>query len=135
MAINVISSRSLRQNQYVIVHVNLKNGLYSIKDAKTRLLIAYGDNFTLNNCKLSVYKGERKRVISSGLKNVHAIVYGYIDLNSNQPTLNSELTYCPFKYETFVDRVTKKPIYRAKEINFKIRRSSERNYHQVTYSL
>lgn len=121
-------------NHRVIVHVNLKNGLFSIKDAKTRRILGHGSNFLLKDCSMHFNRSEQAKAVRDHLKNVHATITGTIQLEEIDQCeileCQNQLTYCPFKNLTFVDKMTNQEVSHADFVYFS---HSEINKHYVTY--
>lgn len=98
----------------VFVYKNLHKGCWSIR--QDGLVKAHTDNVTLYNVMMKVNKKGRERVLREKRKNVHAGISGYLsqkffsdawdDITEKELT---EITYNPYKYESFVDKDTKKP--------------------------
>lgn len=109
-----------------LVYRNLHNGLLSIKDRKTRLVVAHSDQVTLVNATTVVNESGRQRVLTEKKKNVHAYIRGQInsigsilipfkgrvlktteapwDSLLNNSTKHDDITYNPYKFSTFVIR-------------------------------
>jgi hypothetical protein len=60
----------------------------------------------------------REKVLKEKRKNVHAYVKGYLQdaENVNTDKFPTEVTYNPYKYETFVDKDTESFVYYADEV-------------------
>lgn len=107
----------------VLVHLNLtktkREGVpvYSILDAKTRLVIAHARNVILGDAQCRISKAGQQRARNEGQRNVHAFVAGTL-LNPelvNPTVLPVEpLYYNPFKVDTFVFKDTTIPADRGK---------------------
>lgn len=69
--------------ELVQVYRNLKfkdRVVYSIRDAKTRLVLGHASNLLLSGCKFVVNQKGRERVIREKKKNVHAWVEGHFGI-------------------------------------------------------
>jgi hypothetical protein len=89
----------------VQVYYNLHKHVWSVKDKKTGRVIAHLDSILLANCKFIVREGGRQRVIKEKSKNVHAFIEGDWDTESGRyslPAACTEITYNPYKYDSFV---------------------------------
>lgn len=112
------------------VYFNLHNHKWSIKDCATGLVLGHADKVCLGNVTPLVSQAGRKRVLIEKQKNVHAFLVGdvirvegftslrgrWIDaLHCSLPEVKggTVVTYNPYKYETFVDAETEKPIQSA----------------------
>tara|TARA_B000000437_G_scaffold174916_1_gene130791 strand:- start:627 stop:872 length:246 start_codon:yes stop_codon:yes gene_type:complete len=64
------------------------------------------------DCAFQVNAKGRQKVLDEQRKNVHAGIKGYIS-TTEWETLDSatEVTYNPYKYDSFVDKATELPIY------------------------
>jgi hypothetical protein len=62
----------------VFVYRNLRRGCLSVRDTKTRRVIAHVDEIFLRDVKFKVSKAGRERVLKEKQKNVHAGVEGNI---------------------------------------------------------
>jgi|TARA_Y100000994_G_C15583111_1_gene397373 hypothetical protein len=104
----------LDESRKVFVYKNLHKDCWSIK--QNGLVKAHTDNVTLYNVVMKVNKKGREKVLREKRKNVHAGISGYLcskffsdawdDISEDELI---EITYNPYKYTSFVDKVTKKP--------------------------
>ena len=97
----------------VEVYFNLHKKVYSVRDKKTKLVIAHLNNIDLGDVIFKVSQSGRKRVLAEKRKNVHAFVEGTI---LGYSTLCSDMvgiTYNPYKYDSFVIRGNEKAVYYA----------------------
>jgi hypothetical protein len=105
--------RNVKRFQKVAVHRNLNNGLFSIKDPKTGLVLAHGNSFILSECTFVVREKSRQRVLSEKRKNVHAWIEGklihILDINEVSPKL-VEIYYNPYETKTFINKETKEEL-------------------------
>lgn len=112
------------------VYRNLNNGLISIAERSSGLVVAHCDSVTLRRVSFRVSAKGRQRVIDEGRKNVHAFVIGrVIDAANVRPYKGRNLdtglsiiedddmpvsvTYNPFKVAQFVQRKTGVPVFTA----------------------
>lgn len=113
--ITFVNGNTLSRGQHIQVYRNLRKATFSIRDAKTRLVIAYGTDIMLSNIRMNVQKGGRERVRREKWKNVHAFINGiyegdkHVDINKNWELIY----YNPFTTETFINKKTGEPIYSA----------------------
>jgi hypothetical protein len=120
---------------YKNLHASRKASMaiYSVQDSKTRLVTDRVSAAFLTDVTFKVSQKGRQRVIREGRKNVHAFVVGELfGVSSAAERLHNLLksgswgstqghngrqwfsaTYNPYKYETFVDRKTEKPIHQS----------------------
>ena len=97
-------------NQKVKVYKNLHNGLWSIKDAKSGLVLGHTNEITLFDCKYKVSQKGRERVLKEKQKNIHAYIVGHYmtDVfqteNKIETIIRKEketITYNPYKENHF----------------------------------
>ena len=87
------------------------------------MVVARPRRFTVFNPELNVSEASQSRARKQGQRNVHAYVTGTevvvlddsVEL-SDGPT--HELYYNPYKYDTFVDAKTRKPVTKVKAVLF-----------------
>lgn len=87
----------------VEVYFHSRKRLFSVRDAKTKKVIKHTDLIFLEDCEFVVQDSGRKRVLTSGVKNVHAWVKGTETKNLrcfNHSPL--DVTYNPRKNDSFV---------------------------------
>ena len=87
------------------------------------LLMLKADYLKLNDVEFRVRQGGKQKVRDEKRKNVHAFVIGNLDDycefpcgNIPVPESNDVVTYNPYKYDSFVIKTTKEPIYKSNEI-------------------
>jgi len=93
----------------VFVYKNLHQNCWSIR--QDGLVKAHTTEVNLWDCTFKVNAKGRQKVLDEQRKNVHAGINGYIDefdLDLPNPV---EVTYNPYKYDSFVDKATESPIY------------------------
>jgi hypothetical protein len=104
----------------VEVYRNLKykdRVVYSIRDAKTKLVLARSENVLLRDVDFRVSLKGNARVRAEKRKNVHAVVRGtLLDISRlyGKPMLN--VKYNPYEHTTFVLGTTLTPILSAKYV-------------------
>lgn len=101
----------------VFVYWNFNKKLWSIRSLDTGKVIKRLPELCLVDCVFKVSQSGRNRVLKEKRKNVHAGVIGIIVKNKYRPKI--PISYNPYKYKTFVDRNTLKPIEKAKIVCFK----------------
>jgi len=103
-------------NNKVEVYFNLHKKTFSVRSCKTGKVLRHTDSIYLVGAEFVVRPSGRSRVIREGKKNVHAFVRGYVSLlghgPSGRPALRN-VTYNPYKYTSFVDKLTEGAIHRA----------------------
>lgn len=81
-------------------------------------VIRHARSLVLRDCKCKVSKAGRARVLVERRKNVHAGVVGTIVETCPLIAFRDQLTYNPYKYDTFVDKATLEPVLDAKWVRF-----------------
>ena len=106
----------------VMVYYNLHKHTFSV--TYKGKVVLYADYVKLRNVEFRVREGGRERVRREMKKNVHAFVIGdLIDYcvfpcENMPPESNTNvITYNPKKYDTFVNKDTEEPVYRANEVD------------------
>jgi hypothetical protein len=113
------------------VYRNLNKNTWSIQ-RKTKngwRVFYWSDEIILKNSKFKVSKSGRARVLREKRKNVHAYVIGELIFvhgltlntlikNTNQ-IFQTQISYNPYKYETFVNKNTEKEIHDAELVFLK----------------
>ena len=95
----------------VFVYKNLHKDCWSVK--QDGLVKAHTEEVRMWDCAFQVNAKGRQKVLDEQRKNVHAGIKGYID-NDQQVPSGVEVTYNPYKYDSFVDKATELPIYSSK---------------------
>lgn len=106
----------------VMVYYNLHKHTFSV--TYKNKVIFHADFVKLKDVEFRVRQGGMEKVRKEKSKNVHAFVIGeLVDYCQypcdNIPTEPSSTiaTYDPYKYDSFVNKVTKEPIYHANEVD------------------
>lgn len=97
--------RAIVPGQKVEVYRNLNvSGHYSVRDAKSKLVLGHAESVLLKNCRYVVSKKGRENVNKTKRRTVHAHVVGeLISINIEQPeTIQKIVYYNPYKTESFV---------------------------------
>ncbi len=100
----------------VDVYFNLHKKVWSVRDRKTRLVVAHLDGLVLSGVTFRVSAAGNARVRSEGRKNVHAFARGTVVATHAaecHDLLAVQVTYNPWKYTTFVVQGTEVPIFNA----------------------
>ncbi len=93
----------------VFVYKNLHKDCWSVK--QDGLVKAHAAHVDLWDCAFRVNKKGRERVLAEKRKNVHAGVIGYIDVDTGDRFAGTEVTYNPYKNESFIERCSGDPVY------------------------
>lgn len=110
--------RNVLPGQLVDVYrnVNKKGVVYSIRDAKTGLVLGHATHILLNSCTFHVNPAGRKKVLLTKKKNVHAWIRGHFGIlhagDHEAWRFQEEAKYNPYRNERFVTG-TNQPLYRA----------------------
>lgn len=106
--------------QKVKVYKNLHNGLWSILDVKSKLVLGHVEYVSLVKCEFKVSEAGRQRVLQEQKKNVHAFVVGHYAPNAEPLELERKAYYNPYQVRTFIDRKdmgTKTPLKDASQVS------------------
>lgn len=114
-------------------YYNLHKHTFSIRDKRTRRVIGHSRSVVLSDCKLKVSEAGRQRVLREKRKNVHALIEGTLEAVGvlgegafpfNIETLEplTELTYNPYRFDSFVIKADKTPVKAAERVVFNTKR-------------
>lgn len=84
------------------VYRNLHNNKFSIRDKKTKLVVAHGNDFFLNVIGSGKSKAGQKKAKLTGVRNVHLWLVGNLIEVSTEEVKLLELTYNPFLHSEFI---------------------------------
>jgi hypothetical protein len=98
----------------VFVYRNLHKDCYSVKSLQTGRVVAHVKCIVLDNVSFKVSQTGRAKVLREKRKNVHAGVVGIWKRKSCTKPLKSRLAYNPYKYTSFVNRRSERPVFEAK---------------------
>jgi hypothetical protein len=95
-----------------------------VRNQKTRLVEHHSSTVILSDCKLKVSQKGREKVLREKRKNVHAGIEGSLCGFENSYNLDGfvELTYNPYKYNSFVIKATGEAVGGASIIVLKDKR-------------
>ena len=91
----------------VYVYFNLHRKCFSIRQG-TRV-VEHANRVCLKDVKYLVQPAGRKKVLKEKKKNVHAWLSGYYVKSLPVHVISFDVTYNPYKYETFVDTQDHEP--------------------------
>lgn len=113
-------NRQLEMGQFVEVYRNLNSGEdFSVRDKKSRLVLATGTDFMLHNATAKISEAGQKRVRRECRKNVHCVLVGWFRGHKEIDTTNlDELYYNPYELNGFINRRTNEPVENAKDVYF-----------------
>ena len=102
----------------IYVYRNLHTGTWSIRMRQTGLISGHPPLVCLRHATFRVGKTGREKVRRLGVKHVHAGVAGQRTPNSRKRPDGKpvSITYDPYKYETFVDKINGTPVYTAEHV-------------------
>ena len=120
---------TIKKNRPVYVYKNLHKDCWSVKQhGLVKAHIPKDEAIGLWDCYFHVDAKGREKVLREKRKNVHAYVKGYLQDVENVTRISSsyldprvtakevEVTYNPYKYETFVDKKDESFVYYADEV-------------------
>ena len=103
MKANLTNDLSTLVGREVFVYRNLHKKCLSVRDVKTRLVVAHVDSINLDTPVFLVNERGRQLVLATKNKNVHAGVRGcLVSFDTTIPAGSTPVTYNPYKYSTFV---------------------------------
>jgi hypothetical protein len=98
---------------YKNLHLSKPNNpVYSIRDKKTKIVIAHASEIFLENVEFIVGKKGRERVLKEKRKNVHAFVRGEWSAAFETDGL-TRVSYNPYVSASFLSRATDQPVKQA----------------------
>jgi hypothetical protein len=100
----------------VFVYFNLHKKLFSVKALEgpnKGRVVAHRRELSLRHVIFKVSEAGRQRVLQEKRKNVHAGVVGYWNDVNDIVDNEIEVTYNPYKYESFVFKYNEQPIKQA----------------------
>ena len=95
------------RNRRVYVYYNLHKKIWSVRQSGSP--VEHHKNICLRDVRYLVQPAGRKRVLATGVKNVHAGLSGYMVDSVPVPVVSFDVTYNPFKYKTFVNTEDHEP--------------------------
>ena len=100
-------------NRRVYVYFNLHKKIWSVRQGN--LIVLHTNRIALRDVRFLVGQKGRLKVLETKTKNVHAGVSGYVvDRLPNVPETAFDVTYNPYKYDTFVSKDENlMPVYHA----------------------
>jgi hypothetical protein len=100
--------------QHVHVYFNLRTGLWSVRDPKTRKVIDHRHSLTLRGVRFVVSEASRQRVLRERRRAVHAWAVGTI----SEGTGTVRVTYNPYRCGTFTT-LDGAPVQAAELVEFR----------------
>jgi hypothetical protein len=97
----MVACHKIESDKRVYVYWNLHHKCFSIRQG-TRV-VRHMNNVCLKDVKYLVQPAGRARVLKEKKKNVHAGLSGYYIDHVPVPVISFDVTYNPYKYETFVN--------------------------------
>jgi hypothetical protein len=106
----------IQYDKPVFVYRNLHKKCWSIK--QSGLVKAHSESVHLKDCNFLVSQAGRDRVLKEKRKNVHAGIKGILTYHTSDSSIRQneqkkEVTYNPYKYNSFVDKATEKQVTKA----------------------
>lgn len=111
-----VKNRTMKNGEKVFVYYNLHKHVFSIKSLEGEnkgKVVAYAEKVALKDCEFKVSEKGRQKVLEKRQKRVHAGVVGKIDLTFEGEKGETEVTYNPYYYQTFVYKQNERPIYKT----------------------
>ena len=99
-------------NRRVYVYFNLHKKIWSVRQSGTP--VEHTKYIMLKDARFLVSEAGRQKVLREQRKNVHAGVSGYIvERVPNIPDAIHNVTYNPYRYDTFVDCIDREQVTHA----------------------
>ena len=118
----------------VEVYWNLHKKLFSVRalegENKGRV-IEHAYKVKLEEASFVVQPAGRERVLREGKKNVHAFVRGRLAPYIEGPRRSYPVTYNPYKYDSFVQPETEKPVRWSPEVYMDVMLGGGRPYPRI----
>jgi hypothetical protein len=111
MPITPFKGRAINASKPVHVYRNLTKECYSIMQSSR--VVAHATSLCLRNCRMVVRERGRQATLSSGKKNVHAFIVGW--MAPQRPAIIHRITYNPKRTSTFVNEKNT-PIHSAQYV-------------------
>ena len=89
------------KNTQLDVYRNLNNGLFSLRDSKSKLVLAHGEDFLFNVDSIFVSKKAQQRVRKDMRRSVHAYFKGNV-IDNQEFEVVSKVRYNPYEHDTFI---------------------------------
>lgn len=98
------------KHRRIQIYRNLQKECFSIM--QDGVVVDYRLEISITSARFNVQPAGREKVRKSKVKNVHAMVTGYLeDLYPWTLSKFNHAIYNPYKHDTFVDEETKEPVY------------------------
>lgn len=110
--------RALVTGTSVQVYRNLHNGLFSIRDKTSGLVLSHGTDFSIKDCVFKVSKTGNEKVRYEGRKNVHAWIEGMFAESNAEHSNLPEIYYNPYEMTCFINKVDFGEMERANGVFF-----------------
>ena len=94
-------------NKRVYVYFNLHRKCFSVRQGNK--VVEHANRVCLKDVRYLVQQAGRRKVLKEKRKNVHAGLSGYYVKSVPVPVISFDVTYNPYKYETFVDTQDHEP--------------------------
>jgi len=100
-SVTILKTKTIDRTRRVYVYFNLHKKVWSVRqDGK---VLEHTKHIKLKDARFLVGKAGREKVLREKTKNVHAGISGYVvDDTPDVGKSEAEVTYNPYKYETFV---------------------------------
>jgi len=102
------------------VYFNLHKHRLSLRNEQTRKVVGYCEAVWFKDAEFKVSEAGRQRVLREKRKNVHAVVRGTLLQSGSMYSFPLEgyipIIYNPYKFNSFVEYVSNKPVKSAKSV-------------------
>jgi len=107
----MIASKEIDRTKRVYVYFNLHKHCYSVRQSGK--VVGHMDKVCLSDVRYLVSEAGRQKVLREKRKNVHAGLSGYFVDSVPVPWSSFDVTYNPYKYDSFVDVDDREPVERS----------------------
>lgn len=100
---NVLWRPKIPVGHKIKVYRNIRTGLWSIMDAKTRKVLGHSDSILVSDAKFQVSAKGVQRIRETRRKKVVAFVVGGFDSYGWDEFCQSSVRFNPYEFDSFVD--------------------------------
>jgi hypothetical protein len=104
----MVACHNIDSSKRVYVYWNLHEKCFSVRQSNK--VVRHLNSLCLKDVKYLVQPAGRAKVLRDKVKNVHAGLSGYYVESVPVPTISFDVTYNPYKYDSFVDVEDREPM-------------------------
>ncbi len=119
--------RLINYDRKIYIYRNLRKQTLSL--LQSGLLVGHAEAVILTDVEFRVRESGRQRVLREKQKNVHSFAIGFLEESYEMPYVwvidsaevfntgtSREVTYNPYKFGYFYDRISEAPVYKGKRV-------------------